>query len=157
MVENARQTPGKSTAQGEASGGAVIFSLPDLHNKEEILETPGRKEVFSLKLLQVSPPPDLDPSRKPVRKLFFFFGLRTTFGVDQSCHLTLPSASIQDKRKTTFQGIIQPKIRILTASITRQKRPFILARIKKVKLVTNLGSQSGLSWKEHKQRHTHAV
>lgn len=87
----------------------------------------------------------------------FFFGLRTTFGVDQSCHLTLPSTSIQDKRKTTFQDIIQPKIRILTASITRQKRPFILARIKKVKLVTNLGSQSGLSWKEHKQRHTHAV
>lgn len=80
MVEKARQIPGMSTAQGEVSGGTVIFNLLGLHNKEEILKTSGRKEVFSLKLSEASPPPHLDSSRKLVRKLNFF-GLRTTFGV----------------------------------------------------------------------------
>lgn len=33
-VEKARRIPGKNTAQGEVSGGTVIFNLSDLHDKE---------------------------------------------------------------------------------------------------------------------------
>lgn len=55
-VEKAYRIPGKSTAQGEVSGGTVIFNLSDLRDKEWILKTLGRKEVFSFEILESSTP-----------------------------------------------------------------------------------------------------
>lgn len=55
-VEKSHRIPGKSTAQGEVSGGTVIFNLLDLQDKEWILKTLGRKEVFSFEILESSTP-----------------------------------------------------------------------------------------------------
>lgn len=55
-VEKAHRIPGKSTAQGEVSGGTVIFNLLDLQDKEWILKTLDRKEVFSFGILESSTP-----------------------------------------------------------------------------------------------------
>lgn len=111
-VEKARRIPGKNTAQGEVSGGTVIFNLSDLHDKEWILKTWSRKEVFSLKISEFSPllPQILTPAENLYGKLFF--GLRTNFGVDWSYHFTLPSTGVQDENKRNFQDMIQLKTRI---------------------------------------------
>lgn len=71
-VEKARRIPGKNTAQGEVSGGTVIFNLSDLHDKEWILKTQSRKEVFSLKISEFSPllPQILTPAENLYGKLF---------------------------------------------------------------------------------------
>lgn len=70
-VEKAYRIPGKSTAQGEVSGGTVIFNLSHLCDKEWILKTLGRKEVFSFEILELPPPLDLDPGWKLVQQTFF--------------------------------------------------------------------------------------